>query len=134
MLRRPSKRGNSGANKDAQTSPTHSDRVSGSRQSRRPSVATRKATATHTSTEITVVCIVPQPISRPMTTAPTTQAGPANSTMILILYIYFKAFRDFDMSYAAALAWALFLMVLILTAANFALARWWVHYEGGDAS
>ena len=64
----------------------------------------------------------------------TTQGGPANSTMILILYIYFKAFRDFDMSYAAALAWVLFLIVLALTAVNFALARWWVHYEGGEAS
>ncbi|MFN8637469.1 MAG: sugar ABC transporter permease [Chloroflexota bacterium] len=64
----------------------------------------------------------------------TTAGGPANSTMILILYIYFKAFRDFDMSYATALAWALFVIVLALTAVNFALARWWVHYEGGDAS
>jgi multiple sugar transport system permease protein len=64
----------------------------------------------------------------------TTQGGPANSTTILILYIYFKAFRDFDMSYASALAWALFLLVLALTAINFLLARWWVHYEGGDAT
>jgi multiple sugar transport system permease protein len=64
----------------------------------------------------------------------TTQGGPANSTMILILYIYFKAFRDFDMSYASALAWVLFLVVLALTAINFALARLWVHHEGGAAS
>jgi len=64
----------------------------------------------------------------------TTQGGPANSTTIMILYIYFKAFRDFDMSYASALAWALFVIVLALTAINFLLARWWVHYEGGDAS
>jgi multiple sugar transport system permease protein len=64
----------------------------------------------------------------------TTQGGPANSTTILILYIYFKAFRDFDMSYASALAWALFVIVLALTAINFMLARWWVHYEGGDAT
>ena len=45
----------------------------------------------------------------------TTQGGPANSTLICILYIYFKAFRDFDMGYAAALAWVLFLIVLALT-------------------
>jgi len=64
----------------------------------------------------------------------TTSGGPANSTMILILYIYFKAFRDFDMSYASALAWVLFLIVLALTAVNFALARLWVHYEGGSAT
>ena len=64
----------------------------------------------------------------------TTQGGPANSTTIMILYIFYKAFRDFEMSYASALAWVLFLFVLALTAINFLLARWWVHYEGGDAA
>jgi multiple sugar transport system permease protein len=64
----------------------------------------------------------------------TTQGGPANSSMIFILYIYYKAFRDFAMGYAAALAWVLFLIVLVLTAINFGLARFWVHYEGGDRS
>jgi multiple sugar transport system permease protein len=64
----------------------------------------------------------------------TTQGGPANSSLIFILYIYYKAFRDFDMSYAAALAWVLFLIVLVLTAINFLLARFWVHYEGAEHS
>ena len=64
----------------------------------------------------------------------TTQGGPANTSMIYILYIYYKAFRDFDMSYAAALAWVLFLIVLVLTAINFLLARFWVHYEGAEHS
>lgn len=62
----------------------------------------------------------------------TTQGGPANSTLIYIIYIYFKAFQDFDMGYAAALAWILFAIVLVLTGLNFSLARLWVHYEGGD--
>jgi multiple sugar transport system permease protein len=62
----------------------------------------------------------------------TTGGGPANSSMIFILYIYYKAFRDFAMGYAAALAWVLFLIVMALTAINFGLARFWVHYEGGD--
>ena len=62
----------------------------------------------------------------------TTQGGPANSSLIYIVYIYYKAFRDFDMSYAAALAWVLFLIVLVLTGINFLLARYWVHYEGAD--
>ncbi len=62
----------------------------------------------------------------------TTQGGPANTSLIFILYIYFKAFRDFDMGYAAALAWTLFLIVLALTGINFLLARFWVHYEGGE--
>jgi len=62
----------------------------------------------------------------------TTQGGPANTSLIFIIYIYFKAFRDFDMGYAATLAWVLFLLVLILTGINFLLARFWVHYEGGE--
>ena len=64
----------------------------------------------------------------------TTQGGPANTSLIFILYIYFKAFRDFAMGYAAALAWLLFMIVVALTAINFGLARFWVHYEGGDAA
>jgi multiple sugar transport system permease protein len=64
----------------------------------------------------------------------TTQGGPANTSLIYIVYIYFKAFRDFDMGYAATLAWVLFLIVLVLTGLNFLLARFWVHYEGGDAT
>ena len=62
----------------------------------------------------------------------TTQGGPANSSLIFILYIYLKAFRDFDMSYAATLATVLFLLVLVLTGINFLLARFWVHYEGAE--
>jgi multiple sugar transport system permease protein len=62
----------------------------------------------------------------------TTQGGPANTSLIYIVYIYYKAFRDFDMSYAAALAWVLFLIVLVLTGINFLLARFWVHYEGAE--
>ena len=62
----------------------------------------------------------------------TTQGGPANTSLIYIVYIYYKAFRDFDMGYAATLAWVLFLIVLVLTGLNFLLARFWVHYEGGD--
>ena len=62
----------------------------------------------------------------------TTQGGPANSSLIYIVYIYYKAFRDFDMSYAAALAWVLFLIVLVLTGINFMLSRYCGHYEGAD--
>jgi multiple sugar transport system permease protein len=62
----------------------------------------------------------------------TTQGGPANSSLIFIVYIYLKAFRDFDMSYAATLATVLFSIVLVLTGVNFLLARFWVHYEGAE--
>ena len=64
----------------------------------------------------------------------TTGGGPGNATLIFILYIYFKAFHDFAMGYAAALAWLLFMIVVVLTALNFGLARFWVHYESGEAA
>lgn len=64
----------------------------------------------------------------------TTGGGPGNATLIFILYIYFKAFQDFAMGYSAALAWLLFAIVVVLTAINFGLARFWVHYEGSEAA
>jgi multiple sugar transport system permease protein len=62
----------------------------------------------------------------------TTGGGPANATLIYVLYLFYKAFQDFEMGYASALAWVLFVVVALLTAGQFALARSWVHYEGGD--
>ncbi len=61
----------------------------------------------------------------------TTQGGPANASLIYIIYLFFKAFKDFEMGYASALAWLLFLVVLALTGIQFYFARRWVHYEGG---
>jgi multiple sugar transport system permease protein len=58
-----------------------------------------------------------------------TEGGPANATMVLGLYIYRHAFVYFDMGYAAALSWALFVIVIAVTLAQFGLARRWVHYE-----
>jgi len=64
----------------------------------------------------------------------TTQGGPANATLIYIIYLFFKAFQDFEMGYASSLAWVLFLVVLVLTASQFWLARRWVYYEGEERS
>lgn len=57
-------------------------------------------------------------------------AGPDNSLLLLVLYLYKKGFQDFDMGYAALLAWVLFAITLALTVLNFRLARMWVYYEG----
>jgi multiple sugar transport system permease protein len=43
-----------------------------------------------------------------------TNGGPANSTLFYSLYLYRRAFLDFKMGYAAALAWVMFLIVLVL--------------------
>lgn len=55
--------------------------------------------------------------------------GPAGSTMFYTLYLYLRGFRNFDMGYAAAMAWLLLLIVGLLTLINFVAARYWVHYE-----
>jgi multiple sugar transport system permease protein len=62
----------------------------------------------------------------------TTRGGPANETLIYIIFIFFKAFQDFEMGYATALSLVLFVVVLVLTGIQFLLARRWVYYEGGD--
>jgi len=59
-----------------------------------------------------------------------TQGGPANSTLFVLLYLYYQGFRFFHMGYASAIAWVLFLIVMAFTVLQFALARRWVHYEG----
>ena len=61
-----------------------------------------------------------------------TKGGPGTSSLFLVLYIYFRAFKDFQMGYAASLAWVLFLTVLVLTVIQFRVARRWVYYEGAD--
>jgi len=58
-----------------------------------------------------------------------TKGGPLNSTLFYNLYLYYKAFDDFDMGYASALAWLLLLLALLITLVQFRLGKYWVHYE-----
>jgi len=60
-----------------------------------------------------------------------TKGGPLNSTLFYNLYLYNKAFDDFDMGYASALAWLLFLLAGIITFIQFRVSRKWVYYSGG---
>jgi multiple sugar transport system permease protein len=60
-----------------------------------------------------------------------TNGGPANATLVYLLYLYRTAFEDFDMGYASALAWVLFLILLAITLGQLVLAKRWVYYEGG---
>jgi multiple sugar transport system permease protein len=59
-----------------------------------------------------------------------TDGGPENATLFYTLYLYRNAFNYFSMGYASALAWVLFLLVLVLTLAVFRTTPMWVHYEG----
>lgn len=58
-----------------------------------------------------------------------TNGGPNNSTLLLSLYLYRNAFQFLKMGYASAIAWAMFLIVLVLTLLVFRSAPAWVHYQ-----
>jgi multiple sugar transport system permease protein len=55
--------------------------------------------------------------------------GPANSTMVYVLYFYNNAFRYGNMGYAAALAWILFIFTSLIALVIFRTSKWWVNYE-----
>jgi multiple sugar transport system permease protein len=59
-----------------------------------------------------------------------TNGGPQNATLFAVLYIYSNGFHLFKMGYAAALAWALFLIIVVFTFLQFRVANRWVYYEG----
>jgi multiple sugar transport system permease protein len=56
-------------------------------------------------------------------------AGPDNSLLTYVFYLYKQAFQYGQMGYAAALSVALFGASVILAAAVFRWARGWVYYE-----
>jgi multiple sugar transport system permease protein len=59
-----------------------------------------------------------------------TAGGPAEATLFYNLYLFNNAFRYGRMGYASALAWVLFVIVLILTLLVFRSSSAWVYYEG----
>ena len=58
-----------------------------------------------------------------------TSGGPVNSTLFYVYYLFNNGFAYFRMGYASALAWVLFLIILLLTYVQLVLAPRWVHYE-----
>ncbi len=59
-----------------------------------------------------------------------TQGGPVDSTRVYALYLYDMAFRFFRMGYASAMAWLLFLVVVVLTFLIFKTSARRVYYAG----
>lgn len=55
--------------------------------------------------------------------------GPSDSLLFYVLYLYRNAFSFFDMGYASALAWILFVMIMALTVLVFRGSAFWVYYE-----
>lgn len=59
-----------------------------------------------------------------------TDGGPLDATLFFVLYIYRQAFQFFHMGYASALAWLLFLLILVITVLLLRSQRFWVFYLG----
>ena len=58
-----------------------------------------------------------------------TQGGPGTSSYVLVYAIYDYAFNRFEMGYASAIAWVLFVIILIFTIAQWKLQKKWVNYD-----
>jgi multiple sugar transport system permease protein len=60
------------------------------------------------------------------------RGDPNNATLFMNLVLYREGFVFNHMGYAAAIAWLLFVIVLVLTVVLFAFARRRVYYAGGE--
>ena len=58
-----------------------------------------------------------------------TNGGPAYATTVLGLFIFLNAFRYNNMGYAAAAAYVLFAIIMVITLAQFRLQERWTNYE-----
>jgi multiple sugar transport system permease protein len=58
-----------------------------------------------------------------------TSGGPNNATMMYALYLFNNAFQYLKLGKTCAMAWLLFLALLIITGIQFLVAKRWVHYE-----
>ncbi len=57
-------------------------------------------------------------------------AGTERAALFYVIYLFRNAFEFFRMGYASALAWVLFLVIMIITFIQIRLSRRWVYYEG----
>ena len=60
-----------------------------------------------------------------------TEGGPGNSSLFYVYYIYREGFQNANMGYACALAWLLFMVILVLTMIVLKTQNKWVYYADG---
>ncbi|AXK47309.1 sugar ABC transporter permease [Brachybacterium saurashtrense] len=58
-----------------------------------------------------------------------TEGGPGNATNTLVLHLYRNGFSFDRLGYASALAWVLFVLVMLITAVQFSQQKRWVTYD-----
>ena len=90
------------------------------------------ATATSAAVaDVDVDVDVAEAVEEPITSAfVATDGGPLDATLFYVLCMFRQAFQFFNMDYASALAWVLFLIVLTLTLLIVRSSGRWVYYAG----
>ncbi len=58
-----------------------------------------------------------------------TDGGPNYATLFYVMYLYQQAFVWFNLGYASALSWVLFLIILVFTVIILKTSSSWVYYE-----
>ena len=58
-----------------------------------------------------------------------TPGDPVQSTLFFMIYLYRQAFSSLKMGYASALAWILFIIIMVLTLLVLRTSSSWVYYE-----
>ena len=61
-----------------------------------------------------------------------TQGGPRNATTLISLIVYNTAFKDYKVGMSSAMAWVMFVIVMVLTLISFASHKKWVYYSDDD--
>jgi multiple sugar transport system permease protein len=59
-----------------------------------------------------------------------TAGGPNNATLTIVLFLYRKGFEQLHFGYASAVAWVLFVIIMVFTLIVFRSSSAWVYYEG----
>ena len=58
------------------------------------------------------------------------ESGVSSEALFYVVYLFRQAFEFFNMGYASAMAWLLFLIILAITLIQLRLSKRWVYYEG----
>ncbi|HYK32680.1 MAG TPA: sugar ABC transporter permease [Streptosporangiaceae bacterium] len=58
-----------------------------------------------------------------------TRGGPLGATTVLVFYLWEQAFQNFNFGYASAVAYLLFLVILVVTAIQFRVGRRFTYYR-----
>jgi multiple sugar transport system permease protein len=62
-----------------------------------------------------------------------TGGGPYYASYFYVLHLFNNFFKYLNMGYASALAWILFVIIMIFTLIQLRVARKWVYYESDTA-